>query len=165
MRSVAVAIALLIASPAAAENRPFTTVGPWDVVMPDVSPSSCIASRAYQNTIFSFALAPDSTGGWAVWLAFLSSRSDLKKGEPTRAIFDFGGIQRVQLDGSSDGEGMVYFWANPTKDLLSAIETAAYMRVTTKTATVQFPLDGISAAMDAVNECWTEKMQREAPET
>ena len=152
---------LITAAAYAGVSRPYETVGPWEIAMPDMPQTSCIGSRIYDQVIFSFAVAPDMNGTWSLWLTFCSKADNNPDDELIHALFEFGETQSTELVGISDGEGLVYFWTAATPGTLAALETAPYLLVTTKSGGYRYPLDGIDVAMNAASECWTEKQRRE----
>jgi len=164
MIRIAATAAVLIAGTAVAIS-PYQTVGPWTITMPDLPEASCLASRQYPDTIFTFSLAPDLDGVWSVWLTFYSPTYTAKFGQSINAVIRFDEIETYPLTGTSDGMGLIYFWTPATEQALAALETSAWLGVTTRNTSVQYPLDGVDAAMTAVHECWDEKQRREAVES
>jgi len=154
--------ATIVAGISYAKSEPFDTVGPWEIAMPEIDQASCIGSRAYPDTVFSFSLSPDGDGTWSLWLTFFSKGYHAAQGQKINAVFRFDQTETLQLTGSATGDGLVYFWTPATEQTLAALETAAWLGVSTKTTSARYPLDGIDAAMTAVNECWNEKRRREA---
>lgn len=160
-RSIIGIAAVLACASAYAATRPYETVGPWEIAMPDMTQASCIGSRIYDQVIFSFSIAPDEDGEWSLWLTFYSRAYKNPNGELIPAIFQFGETQSARLMGISDGNGLIYFWTPATKEILAAFETSPWLMVTTKTGDYRYPMDGIDAAMNAASECWSEKQRRE----
>lgn len=163
IRSTLAGIGLLVAGTVAI--LPYETVGPWTITMPNLPQTSCLASRQYPDTIFTFSLAPDLDGVWSIWLTFYSPSYTAKFGQSINAVIRFDQTETYQLTGTSDGNGLVYFWTPATEQALAALETSAWLGVSTKHTAVKYPLDGVDAAMAAVHECWDEKQAREAVES
>lgn len=159
---ITIAAFLLVGAAAyAATTSPYASVGPWDVTMPDIPQTSCIASRVYPDTIFSMSIAPDAGGEWSLWLTFYSEAYANPAGQYIPAVIRLDETETLVVTGSSDGSGLVYFWTPATQSTLAALETAAWFSVGLKAGTLRYPLDGVDAAMASLQECWTEKQRRE----
>lgn len=164
MKLPAAILAAALAFPAYADtSAPYSSVGPWEIAMPDIPQVSCIGTRIYGQTVLSLSIAPDREGIWSLWLAFYSRTYSNPGGEQIPALFRIGDGVSLSLVGTADGDGLIYFWTPATPVTLSALETSALLTVTTNTGNHLFPLDGISAAMSAIDECWDEKQVRENP--